>query len=92
MGNVLGSLYPSTCSRLEEAESLLGDRSKTDKDQLSQVLMEHGLLTEDEWRNMVNISSSDCYFLMFDYSIACLSVYFAYEHVIIDFPLLKNLQ
>ena len=84
MGNALGNLNPSTCSKLEEAESLLVDRSETDKGLLSQVLKEHGLLTEDEWTNMVNISSSDCYFLMFDYTIACLSVYFAYKHVIIN--------
>ena len=63
MAHALGSLNPSTCSKLEEAESLLVDRSETDKDLLSHVLIKHGLLTEDQWTNMVKMSSSDYYFL-----------------------------
>ena len=55
MAYALGSLNPTICSKLEEAESLLVDRSETDKGLLGQVLIEHGLLTEDEWRSMVSI-------------------------------------
>ena len=58
MAYALGSLDPSICSKLEEAESLLLDRSETDKGLLSQVLIEHGLLTEDEWKNKVSILSN----------------------------------
>ena len=58
MAYALGSLDPSACSNLEEAESLLLDRSETDKGLLSQVLIEHGLLTEDEWKNKVSILSN----------------------------------
>ena len=84
MAYALGSLNKLTCSKLEEAESLLVNISETDKSVLSQVLIEHGLLTADEWTNVVNISSSDYYFLMFYYSIVCLYVYFAYKHFIIN--------
>ena len=55
MAYALGSLNPTICSKLEEAESLLVDRPETDKDLLGQVLIEHGHLTEDEWRSMVSI-------------------------------------
>ena len=55
MAYALGSLNPSTCSKQEEAETLLLDRSETDKSLLCQVLIEQGLLTEDEWKNVVNI-------------------------------------
>ena len=48
MAYAVGSLNPTICSKLEEAESLLVDRSETDKGLLSQILNEHGLLTEDE--------------------------------------------
>ena len=60
MAYALGSLDPSICGKLEEAESLLVDRSETDKGLLSQVLIEHGLLTEDEWKIKVSILSNDC--------------------------------
>ena len=56
MAYALGSLDPSACIKLEEAEYLLVDKSETDKGLLSQILIEHGLLTEDKWTNMVNIS------------------------------------
>ena len=55
MAYAVGSLNPTMCSKLEEAESLLVDRSETDKGLLSQSMIEHGLLTEDEWRSMVSI-------------------------------------
>ena len=56
MAHAMGSLDPSTLSKLEEAESLLVDRSENDKGLLIQVVIEHGLLTEDQSRNMVSIS------------------------------------
>ena len=59
MAYALGSLNPTICSKLEEAESLLVDISETDIGLISQVLINHRLLTEDEWRNMVNTSLSD---------------------------------
>ena len=58
MAYALGSLGLSTCAMLEEAESLLVDRS--DLDMLSQVLIEHGLFTEKE-RNMVSICLIGCF-------------------------------
>ena len=55
---------------LEEAESLLVDRS--DLDMLCQVLIEHGLFTEKEWRNMVSICLMVCF--AYNYGIACNSI------------------
>ena len=54
MAYALGSLNPSICARLEEAESLLEHRA--DPHVLSQVLIEHELLREDDWidQNMVS--------------------------------------
>ena len=57
MAYALGSLNPSTCSKLEEAESLLVGRSETYKGILSQSMIKHGLLTAEEWRSMVSVSS-----------------------------------
>ena len=53
MAYALGSLNPSICARLEEAESLLVHRA--DPHVLSQVLIEHELL-KDDWidQNMVS--------------------------------------
>ena len=65
MAYALGSLDPSACIKLEEAESLLVDKSETYIYLLSQVLIKHGHLTEDEWTNMVNISCRRwCYLLL----------------------------
>ena len=51
MAYALGSLNPSICARLEEAESLLADR--TDTHVLSQVLLEEGLITQDNLNKLV---------------------------------------
>ena len=54
MAYPLGSLNPSICARLEQADTLLIHRADTHV--LSQVLIEHELLKEDDWidKNMVS--------------------------------------
>ena len=61
MAYSLGSLDPSICDHLEEAESLLVQIA--DPDILSQVLIKHGLLTEKYWKDM-NIVSFVLIFLV----------------------------
>ena len=51
MAPALGSLDPSICARLEEAESLLVDQE--DPHILRQVLLEEGLITQDDLIKMV---------------------------------------
>ena len=55
MAHALGSLDPSICDHLEEAEDLLLDRTVSDI--LSDVLIKHGLLKERYWidKNIVGI-------------------------------------
>ena len=55
MAHALGSLDPSTCTHLEEAESLLVDSA--DPQVLSQVLIECGLLIEEDWKDMNMVST-----------------------------------
>ena len=52
MASALGSLDPSICTKLKEALSLLGGRENADI--LSQVLVEHKILTEAELTAMVS--------------------------------------
>ena len=54
MAHALGSLDPSTCTHLEEAESLLVEMADTRV--LSQVLIECGLLIEEDWKDMNMVS------------------------------------
>ena len=51
MAHALGSLDPAICDRLEESKALLID--KGDPDILSQILLEIGLLSLEEYNNMV---------------------------------------
>ena len=52
MAYALGSLDPSICARLEECKTLLSE--KGDPEILSQVLIEMGMLTKNEWRKKVH--------------------------------------
>ena len=54
MAYALGSLDPSVCTHLEEAEPLL--EQIADLKILSQILIEHELLTEDDWKYMNTVS------------------------------------
>ena len=51
MAHALGTLDPAICARLEESKVLLID--KGDPEILSQILLEIGLLSLEEWKNMV---------------------------------------
>ena len=51
MAHALGSLDPAICARLEESKALL--IGKADPEILSQVLIEMGMLSLEEWNNMV---------------------------------------
>ena len=51
MAHALGTLDPAICARLEESKALLID--KADPEILSQVLLDMGLLSQEEWNNMV---------------------------------------
>ena len=51
MAHALGTLDPAICARLEESKPLIID--KADTEILSQVLLEMGMLSLEEWNNMV---------------------------------------
>ena len=51
MAHALGSLNPTTSARLEECKAIL--INKADPEILSQVLLEMGLMTLQEWGQMV---------------------------------------